>query len=214
MGLRKPVALKIRQGSWKPELIAIGSSTGGPEALMQIVSSLDRSIRAPILVAQHMPARFTEKLALRLSSQNTLVALQAQHDTVLESGKIYIAPGDNHLEVKRTGLYLRTVLHQGPKENSCRPAVDVLFRSVAKYCGNRALAIVLTGMGRDGVDGAQCIRDSGGQVWIQDEATCVIWGMPGAVAEAGTANLVLPLPKIAPEINMFFPTRSVTSPVR
>jgi two-component system chemotaxis response regulator CheB len=134
------------------------------------------------------------------------VALQAQHDTVLESGKIYIAPGDQHLEVKRTGLHLRTVLHQGPKESSCRPAVDVLFRSVAKYCGNRALAIVLTGMGRDGVDGAQCIRDGGGQVWIQDEATCVIWGMPGAVAEAGTANQVLPLSKIALEINTFFPT--------
>ncbi len=181
---------------------------------MQIVSALDRSIRAPILIAQHMPASFTEKLATRLSSQNTLVALQAEHDTVLESGKIYIAPGDYHLEVKRLGLHLRTVLHQGPKENSCRPAVDVLFRSVAKYCGNRALAIVLTGMGRDGVDGAQCIRDNGGQVWIQDEATCVIWGMPGAVAEAGTANLVLPLPKIAPEINMFFPTSPISSHVR
>jgi two-component system chemotaxis response regulator CheB len=205
---------KIRQGFWKPELIAIGSSTGGPEALMQIVSALDRSIRAPILIAQHMPASFTEKLATRLSSQNTLVALQAQHDTILESGKIYIAPGDYQLEVKRLGLHLRTVLHQGPKENSCRPAVDVLFRSVAKYCGNRALAIVLTGMGRDGVDGAQSIRDSGGKVWIQDEATCVIWGMPGAIAEAGTANLVLPLPKIAPEINMFFPTSTTSAHAR
>jgi two-component system, chemotaxis family, protein-glutamate methylesterase/glutaminase len=189
---------------WRPEIIAIGSSTGGPEALMQIVSSLDRSIRAPILVAQHMPANFTEKLAVRLSSQNTLVALQAENDTILECGKIYIAPGDYHLEIKRTGLHLKSVLHQGPKENSCRPAVDVLFRSVAKTCGNKALAIVLTGMGKDGVIGTQRIRESGGQVWIQDEATCVIWGMPGAVAEAGVANQILPLPKIAPEINLFF----------
>ncbi len=191
---------------WKPEVIAIGSSTGGPEALMQIVSALDRSIRAPILIAQHMPANFTEKLANRLSSQSTLVALQAENDTILDCGKIYIAPGDFHLEIKRTGMHLKTVLHQGPKENSCRPAVDVLFRSVAKTCGNRALAIVLTGMGRDGVIGAQRIRDCGGQVWIQDEATCVIWGMPAAVAEAGIANQVLPLPKIAPEINLFFPS--------
>ncbi len=195
----------LLKGGWKPEVIAIGSSTGGPEALMNIVSTLDRSIRVPILVAQHMPANFTETLARRLSDQKTLVAIQAQHDTILECGKIYIAPGDFHLEVKRTGLHLRTVLHQGPKENSCRPAVDVLFRSVAKYCGNRALAIVLTGMGRDGVEGAKSIRAAGGKVWIQDEATCVIWGMPGAVAEAGTANQVLPLPKIGPEINLFFP---------
>ena len=202
----KLMPTSIKQLTWKPEVIAIGSSTGGPEALLQIVAALDRSIRAPIVVTQHMPANFTEKFASRLSAQNTLVALQAEHDMILDSGKIYIAPGDFHLEVTRTGLHLKTVLHQGPKVNSCRPAVDVLFRSVAKHCGKRALAIVLTGMGRDGVDGAQSIRDCGGQVWIQDEATCVIWGMPGAIAEAGTANQLLPLPKIAPEINSFFPT--------
>jgi two-component system chemotaxis response regulator CheB len=204
----------INTATWKPEVIAIGSSTGGPEALMQIVSALDRTIRAPILVAQHMPANFTEKLAIRLSTVNTLTAIQAEHDMILEAGKIYIAPGDFHLEVKRTGLHLRTVLHQGPKENSCRPAVDVLFRSVAKYCGSRALAIVLTGMGRDGVDGAMNIRNSGGQVWIQDEATCVIWGMPGAIAEAGFASQVFPLPKIAPEINSFFPVNQVSPALR
>ena len=119
--------------AWKPEVIAIGSSTGGPEALMQIVAALDRSIRVPIVVAQHMPASFTEKLASRLSSQNTVVALQAEHDMILDGGKIYIAPGDFHLEVKRTGLHLRTVLHQGPKENSCK----VLRKSSLGHCLDR-----------------------------------------------------------------------------
>ncbi len=119
----------------------------------------------------------------------------------LESGKIYIAPGDYHLEVVRQMLSLKAVLHQGPKVNSCRPAVDVMFNSVATTINKNALALVLTGMGRDGEDGCKAIRQHGGQVWIQDEASSVIWGMPGAVAKAGFANRELPLCKIGEELN-------------
>lgn len=186
---------------WRPELIAIGSSTGGPDALAHIVSKIDKSFDLPIVIAQHMPANFTEQLATRLSSHGQIPALQAEHGMLIECGKIYIAPGDYHLEVVRDKLDLRAALHQGPKVNSCRPAVDVLFHSVASSISKGALGVVLTGMGRDGEAGANSIRRTGGQVWVQDEASSVIWGMPGAVAKANLANRVISLNRFGEEFN-------------
>ncbi|MFO1066427.1 MAG: chemotaxis protein CheB [Pirellulales bacterium] len=185
----------------RPEVICIGSSTGGPDALAQVVARIDKNFDKPILIAQHMPATFTEQLATRLSSHGKLPAIQGVHGMPLEIGRIYIAPGDFHMELERAGLQLKIILNQGPKVNSCRPAVDVLFRSVASVCGRNTLGIVLTGMGRDGEDGCGYIKRAGGHVWIQDETSSVIWGMPGAVSAAGYADRTFSLEQIAEQLN-------------
>jgi two-component system, chemotaxis family, protein-glutamate methylesterase/glutaminase len=183
-----------------PEVLAIGCSTGGPNALEEVLSHLPADFPLPILVVQHMPQGFTRLLAERLSRRTPFAAAEAEPGTVVEPGRVWIAPGDRHLIVQRAGTGFQLQTNREEPENSCRPAVDVLFRSVASAYGRQALAAVLTGMGQDGALGAQAIVAAGGQVLAQDEASSVVWGMPGAVVRAGLAAKVLPLTGLAEEI--------------
>jgi two-component system, chemotaxis family, protein-glutamate methylesterase/glutaminase len=179
------------------EVIAIGCSTGGPDALTRVVKAFPANLSVPVVVVQHMPPVFTKMFADRLNHTTAVSVVEAGTDMPLKPGTVYIAPGDFHLEVQRRGTEVITKLNTGPPENFCRPAVDPLFRSVAKTYGGSTLAVVLTGMGQDGKRGAEALRAAGAEVIVQDEASSVVWGMPGAIAGAGLANAVLPLDEIA-----------------
>ncbi|MBA4016991.1 MAG: chemotaxis response regulator protein-glutamate methylesterase [Pirellula sp.] len=182
------------------EVAVIGSSTGGPQALSKLLTALPADFPVPIVVVQHMPPLFTQHLANRLNQECALRVSEAQVGDRLEPGRVLIAPGDFHVELVRRGTEVRVALNQAPPENSCRPAVDVLFRSAASIYGANSLGVVLTGMGQDGLRGSEAIVQSGGAVIAQDQATSVVWGMPRAVAEAGIAHAVLPLTNIAQEL--------------
>ena len=182
------------------DVVGIGVSTGGPNALAAVLSGIARDLPAPVLVVQHMPPVFTRLLAERLADSTALRVREAVPGGALEPGAVWLARGDYHLVVEKDGRQLKLGLNQRPRENSCRPSVDVLFSSLAQVFGARTLAVVLTGMGRDGLRGCQEIHDAGGQVVVQDEATSVVWGMPGFVANAGLAQAVLPLSEVAGEI--------------
>jgi two-component system chemotaxis response regulator CheB len=188
------------RGSSRPSVLAVGVSTGGPNALAALLPQLPADFPLPVLVVQHMPPLFTRFLAERLDGKSRLRVSEAAPGAVVEPGRVWIAPGDFHMAVERAGATVRLRTHQGPVENSCRPAVDVLFRSVAQVYGATALGLVLTGMGQDGLRGSAAIREAGGRVLCQDEASSVVWGMPGYVASAGLAEKVLPLDQIATEI--------------
>jgi two-component system chemotaxis response regulator CheB len=184
----------------KPDIVAICMSTGGPAAVGEVLSQLTADFPAPIVLVPHMPQVFTRFLADRLSTQTALVVTEAVDGGQLKPGVVHVAPGDFHLTVQRRDGALVTVLDQNPPENSHRPAADVLFRSVAETFGARALVLVLTGMGQDGLRGAEAITRAGGRVVVQDEATSVVWEMPGLVASGGLADAVLPLGAIAGEL--------------
>jgi two-component system chemotaxis response regulator CheB len=193
------VTLRPRHiGAPAPEVLAIGSSTGGPKALEVVLSGIGPECPVPVVVVQHMPPVFTQMLAQRLDQKTHFRVTEAVHGTVVEPGHVYVAPGDHHLRVVADVRHgARLELDQGPPEHSCRPAVDVLFRSVAAAYGARVLGVVLTGMGQDGLKGSEQIVAAGGCVLAQDEATSVVWGMPGFVARAGLAEEVLPLEHVA-----------------
>lgn len=182
------------------EVVGIGVSTGGPNALAALLPAIPEQFPAPILVVQHMPPLFTRFLAERLAGKSRIGVVEGADGMVVRPGTAYIAPGDFHMTVERHGLDIVLRMNQAPPENSCRPAVDVLFRSIAAMWGNHALVAVLTGMGQDGMRGAERVREAGGQILAQDEATSVVWGMPGYVANAGLADRVLPLDEMAREI--------------
>jgi two-component system, chemotaxis family, protein-glutamate methylesterase/glutaminase len=183
------------------EVVAIGSSTGGPNALAVLLPALAKQFPVPIVVVQHMPPLFTRLLAERLNKQSSIAVHEGKEGELLNAGYVWIAPGDFHMKVVREKqAAVRTTMNQDPPQNSCRPSVDVLFESVAEVFGANTLAVVLTGMGSDGVRGAQLIREAGGQVIVQDEATSVVWGMPGSVAAAGLAEGIFPLNEIAGEL--------------
>lgn len=186
--------------SHEVEIVVIGVSTGGPEALRSVIPQIPANFPVPILIVQHMPAIFTERMAKRLDSLSPLTVREASDSAIVKPGVVWIAAGDYHMEIlRREGqVVLRT--HQGPKENFCRPSVDVLFRSAAREFGSHVLATVMTGMGEDGLIGCQCIADNGGQIITQDQASSVVWGMPGAVTKAGLSDAVLPLNSIQSEI--------------
>lgn len=186
----------------KVELMVIGASTGGPQALRQLVSALPRDIKVPVLIVQHMPKLFTAILAEHLSKCG-LPAREAVDGEVIRPGQIYIAPGDFHLTVRGAPGAFTAHLDQSAAINFCRPSVDPLFASAAEAAGRGLVATVLTGMGHDGRDGARRVREAGGRVLVQDEATSVVWGMPGAVAAAGQADHVLPLTDIAPMLTRY-----------
>jgi two-component system, chemotaxis family, protein-glutamate methylesterase/glutaminase len=194
-----PSQKAARQAS-RIDVVAIGASTGGPNALVELFAGLPNDLPVPIVVVQHMPPLFTTQLAQRLSRQSQIETFEADSGATLSPGKAWLAPGDHHLQVIRQGNRVVTVVSQGPREHGCRPAVDPLFRSVAETFGKHCLAVVLTGMGQDGMRGCESINSVGGQVIVQDEASSVVWGMPGAVVDAGLADAVLPLPMIAAEI--------------
>ena len=192
--------------SIRPEMLVIGVSTGGPNALATLLPGLSKQFPVPILIVQHMPPLFTRLLAERLSSVSGMPAREGEAGATPKPGEIWVAPGGHHMEVERTLNGLRIKLHDEAPENSCRPAVDVLFRSAARSVGSRCLGVILTGMGTDGVRGCNDLRDAGAQVLAQDEASSVVWGMPGAVSRAGLANRVLPLNELAVEINRRIPS--------
>lgn len=178
------------------EVLAIGSSTGGPDALAQVLAALPADLPVPVVIVQHMPPIFTRMLAERLNSIGPLTIVEAQDGVSLSRGQVLLAPGGRHLEVQAKGTSIVVHLSDAPAENYCKPAVDVLFRSVSAVFRDRVLAAVLTGMGRDGAQGATTIRAAGGTVYAQDEASSVVWGMPGAVVQAGQADRILPLAEI------------------
>ncbi len=184
----------------RASIVAIGASTGGPRALVDILSALPGDLEAPVLVVQHMPPLFTRHFADGLAAQCDLVVREAEHGVILEPGTVWIAPGDHHLTVLRDGAVVRLWLDQDAHENACRPSVDPMLRSVARVYGAGALAVILTGMGSDGLTGCRAIRETHGQVVAQDEATSVVWGMPGSVVRAELAHAVLPVEAMASEI--------------
>ncbi|MBM3521645.1 MAG: chemotaxis response regulator protein-glutamate methylesterase [Alphaproteobacteria bacterium] len=202
---RPAVAVALRRPSTRqPHILAIGSSTGGPQALVTMLSALPRSFTAPIVVTQHMPATFTAILAEHLGRATNRVAQEGIDGESLNPGRIYVAPGGQHMIVEKRSAETVIRLTQEPPENFCRPAVDPMFRSVAGVFGPSTLAVVLTGMGSDGARGGKVIADAGGTVIAQDEATSVVWGMPGATAQAGACCAVLPLADIAPMVARLF----------
>jgi two-component system chemotaxis response regulator CheB len=184
----------------RPKVVVIGVSTGGPTALGAILPAFPADFALPILIVQHMPPLFTRLLAERLNATCKLPAEEAIHGSPVERGKILIAPGDFHMKLASNGSGVRVFLDQGPRQSSCRPAVDALFTSAGEVYGGAVLAAVLTGMGQDGLRGAGILRALGATVLAQDEASSVVWGMPGAVVDAGFADCVLPLDGVVPEI--------------
>jgi two-component system chemotaxis response regulator CheB len=206
-GLRAVVAAPSRKpaaGSRflaRVDVLAFGCSTGGPDALAAVISSLPANLPVPVLVVQHMPPVFTKMFAERLQKNSALTVREAVDGEALVPGHVMVAPGDFHLRVARDRGARRAVLDQGAKENYCRPAVDVLFRSVSEVYGRHSLGVVLTGMGQDGLIGCEQLRKSGSEVVVQDQETSVVWGMPGVVASAGLANHVVPLTEIGFRIN-------------
>lgn len=188
-----------------PEVLAIGSSTGGPQALMKLFGELDRRAleKVPIAIVQHMPPTFTGILAEHLARVSGLPAVEAEDRMPFERGRIHVAPGDWHMLVEREDGRAVLRLNQDPPENFCRPAVDPLFRSLARSYAARTLAVVLTGMGHDGLRGARDLVTAGATIVAQDEATSVVWGMPGAVATAGLCAAVVPLDRMAEKLNGF-----------
>ena len=207
-GMRKatPIPAKdpgyslAKHSSMKPQILAIGSSTGGPKALYEVFSSMKSMLDVPVLITQHMPPLFTSILAEHLTKASGMPAREGEHGERVLPGRIYVAPGDKHMVLTGTQNDLRIELNQGPEENFCRPSVDPLFRSVARIFGNRSLCLVLTGMGQDGCNGAKDVVTAGGTVIGQDEETSVVWGMPGAVAKAGLCAEIIPLTKIGPRV--------------
>ncbi len=184
-------------------VLAIGSSTGGPQALLEVLGGLDDNFDLPILITQHMPATFTGILAQHICKATGRVAREAEDGEVVSSGRVYVAPGDYHMFVEANGDDVAVRLNQAAPENFCRPAVDVLLRSMAAVYGKRLLTVILTGMGQDGLIGGQAVIEADGTVIAQDEATSVVWGMPGAVANAGICSAVLPVKELAAKITEF-----------
>jgi two-component system chemotaxis response regulator CheB len=182
------------------DAVVIGISTGGPSALAEIVPQLPPDLEVPVLIVQHMPPMFTRLLAERLDRTSPLTVAEAVGRETPAPGTCWVAPGDRHLVVEGAGTASHLALDDGPPENSCRPSVDVLFRSAAATYGPHVLGIVMTGMGRDGVRGCADIIEAGGQVIVQDEASSVVWGMPGSVAREGLADDIVPLSRIPAEI--------------
>ena len=184
----------------KIDLIAIGSSTGGPNALAEIFQKFPSDFPLPIVVVQHMPPYFTKVLADRLSAQSALPVKEAAAGDILKPGQAWIAPGGFHMILQGNNGNVQIKLNEEAPENSCRPSVDPLFLSAAKIFGSHILGVILTGMGKDGLRGSEAIHKAGGRILAQDEASSVVWGMPRFVAEAGLAEKILPLPAIADEI--------------
>lgn len=186
--------------SRQPKVLAVGSSTGGPQALFKFLSALPKSVHQPILITQHMPATFTAILADHLRRAIGRECREAEDGLKVEEGQVYIAQGGKHMAIEKQGADVVVRVNENPPENYCRPAVDPLFRSVAAVYGPSALAVVLTGMGQDGLKGARSIVEAGGSLLAQDEASSVVWGMPGAVANAGLCSAILDLELLAPEV--------------
>lgn len=197
---QKPAAAKVSTTGnalpKHPRILAVGSSTGGPQALFRFMEDLGKDFPVPIVITQHMPATFTTILAKNITERTNIPCKEGEDGDPLLPNQALLAPGDHHMVVEGTGAFKTIRLNQDPKVNFCRPAVDPMFLSVTQRYGPDVIGVILTGMGHDGLTGGQAIVNAGGGIVAQDEATSVVWGMPGAVAEAGICNAVLPLDKI------------------
>ncbi len=198
--LARPIRLR-KESMLAPKILVIGSSTGGPQALHAVFRALSKSVTQPILIAQHMPPVFTAALAKSITDKSGWACKEGEDGEVILGGRAYIAPGDKHMVIESHEGETVIRLNQDPPVNYCRPSVDPLFLSAVKIFGAATLAAVLTGMGSDGEAGAGAVAEAGGTVVAQDEATSVVWGMPGAVAVAGMCSAVLPLGDIAGYLN-------------
>ncbi|MBK6922270.1 MAG: chemotaxis response regulator protein-glutamate methylesterase [Deltaproteobacteria bacterium] len=185
---QRPISNARRTPSKRPAVLAIGCSTGGPNALARVFADLPGDIGVPIVITQHMPPLFTRMLAERLTATSAIPVKEAETGDELLPNHAYIAPGDYHMALRRDGVRVRVVLNQDPPENSCRPAVDVMFRSVAALFGPDVIAAVMTGMGQDGAVGSRHVADAGGWVITQDAASCVVPSMPNAVVAIGASH--------------------------
>lgn len=185
----------------KPSIVAIGVSTGGPEALAKLIPNIKKSLSVPIVLVQHMPPVFTKSLADSLNRKSQLEVSEAKEGDILKAGNVYIAPGDRHIVIRKEGLKLVLGLSDAPEENSCKPAVDVLFRSVAASCGlDGVLSVVLTGMGQDGLNGVRALKRKKCYSLIQSPDSCVVYGMPRAINDAKLADEVIDIQNIASRI--------------
>jgi two-component system, chemotaxis family, protein-glutamate methylesterase/glutaminase len=206
--VREPAQTEIRLrpfATTSPRVLLIGSSTGGPQAVTTLVGSLGSMLtQAPVLITQHMPPTFTTIFAEHLARASGRPTREAEDGEPINAGKIYVAPGGRHMRAERRNGTAVIALDDGPAINFCKPAVDPLFASAAEVWGKWNLAVVLTGMGQDGARGAADVVAAGGSLIAQDEATSVVWGMPGTVAQAGLCSAVLPLNEIAPKIVRLF----------
>ncbi|MCH7864836.1 MAG: chemotaxis response regulator protein-glutamate methylesterase [Proteobacteria bacterium] len=198
-----PIELRQATNAAKPEILAIGSSTGGPQALFKLFQNLKPVMGVPVVVTQHMPPTFTRILAEHIAKASDWTCTEAQDGEVLEPNHAYVAPGDYHMEIVDgpSGAAIR--VNQDPPENYCRPAVDPMLRSLTKIFGSRVLTVILTGMGSDGLKGGKMVADAGGTLFAQDEQTSIVWGMPGAVATAGLCSAVLPIEKLGQKVMEF-----------
>ncbi len=186
--------------SSRPRIIGVGSSTGGPQALLKFLNSIKENLRLPVLITQHMPASFTAILSDHLARATGLPCKQARNGDVLQTGHVYVAPGEYHMTVVKEDGVKKIRLIQTPPENFCRPSVDPMFRSLAEVFGPAVLGVILTGMGQDGLKGSESIVAAGGTIIAQDQQTSIVWGMPGAVSEAGLCSALLPLDEIGPQV--------------
>jgi len=192
---KKKISLRLVPLS-RPDIIAIGSSTGGPQALFEVIKKMGDDLPQPIVLTQHMPPVFTTILAEHISRQCKVICTEAKDGEVLQRSHYYIAPGDFHMLVVKTPKGPTIKITKDPQENYCRPAVDPMLRSLVEIYGKKILAVILTGMGQDGLRGSEKVVEAGGGVIAQDENTSVVWGMPGAVAIAGICSKVLPIEEI------------------
>ena len=198
------VAARVRPQAKRPrpapKAVFIGSSTGGPQALRDVITVIGPKINIPVFITQHMPKAFTAVLAEHLSKNARKPVVEGRDGMPVKPSGIYLAPGDFHMTVRRNGTSVVIGLDQRPQENYCRPAVDPMFRSAAEVYGDSALGVVLTGMGHDGQQGSEHLVKTGAQILAQDEATSVVWGMPGSVVQAGLAEQVKPINQIGTTI--------------
>jgi len=194
------MSIIAQPASGKPEVVALGISTGGPQALSRMLPQLPGDLAAPMLIVQHMPPKFTASLAHDLNSRCQLAVSEAAGDDAVVPGRILIAPGGRQMKLDREGERLVVRVTEDPPENHCRPAVDYLFRSVAHVCGPNAVGVIMTGMGSDGALGCRLLKRRGATIITQDEATCVVYGMPKQPTEEGLADAVVPLERMATEI--------------
>lgn len=190
------------------ELVAIGVSTGGPDALTKLLSAMPADIGVPIVIVQHMPAAFTSKLAKRVDLVSPLNVIEAKQGDKMKAGTVYIAPGNLHMTLERKGADVVVVLNQDEPENSCRPSVDPLFRSIPAVYGSKCLGVIMTGMGADGLKGCEALSAAGCPIIVQDKATSIVWGMPKLVSMAGLAQEEVALDRMADVI-----TRWVNRPL-
>lgn len=206
--LKQKTAFELRKHMpgeiFRPNLLAIGSSTGGPQALFKVIESF-KNFDVPIILTQHMPATFTKILAQHITQHTGVTALEGESGMTVEKGKVYVAPGGKHMLFDRQDPHtVRIVLDDGPPENFCKPSVDPMLRSAIKVWGPKFLTVILTGMGSDGMPGCRDVVAGGGRVVAQDQESSVVWGMPGAVAINGLCTAVLPLQEIGPWVRQAF----------